>query len=76
VPALALTAFARDEDSQRALAAGFQRHVAKPVEPAELSAVIAELCQSGVAVVQKPTVTVCRDMPAADGSPNMENVCR
>jgi len=43
VTALALTAFARDEDSQRALAAGFQRHASKPIEPAVLAGVIANL---------------------------------
>ena len=36
VPAIALTAFARGEDRQRAMAAGFQRHLAKPVDQAEL----------------------------------------
>lgn len=45
VPAVALTAFARHEDRLRTLSAGFQTHVAKPVEPAELVAVIASLCQ-------------------------------
>jgi signal transduction histidine kinase/ActR/RegA family two-component response regulator len=34
VPAVALTARAADEDRQRALRAGFQRHVVKPIEPA------------------------------------------
>jgi CheY-like chemotaxis protein len=43
VPALALTAYARPEDRPRALAAGFQHFVAKPVEPGELAAVVAEL---------------------------------
>lgn len=43
VPAVALTAFARPEDRRRALLAGFQMHVAKPVEPAELLAVVASL---------------------------------
>lgn len=43
LPAAALTAFARSEDRTRALRAGFQTHVAKPVEPAELTAVIASL---------------------------------
>jgi CheY-like chemotaxis protein len=33
VPAVALTAFATDKDRQRALSAGFQIHLAKPVEP-------------------------------------------
>jgi PAS domain S-box-containing protein len=42
-PAVALTAFARSEDRRRALIAGFQSHVAKPVEPAELVTVIASL---------------------------------
>lgn len=36
VPALALTAFARPEDRSQALAAGFQAHIAKPVEPERL----------------------------------------
>ena len=43
VPAVALTAFARAEDRRRALMAGFQMHVAKPVEAAELIAVIASV---------------------------------
>jgi signal transduction histidine kinase/ActR/RegA family two-component response regulator len=42
-PAIALTAFARSEDRTRALRAGYQAHVAKPVEPGELLAVIASL---------------------------------
>ena len=42
-PALALTAFARSEDRTRAMLAGFQMHVAKPVEPAELVATVASL---------------------------------
>jgi signal transduction histidine kinase len=42
-PAVALTALARPEDRLRALAAGFQIHVAKPVEPQELALVIASL---------------------------------
>jgi signal transduction histidine kinase/ActR/RegA family two-component response regulator len=43
IPAIALTAFARTQDRTAALLAGFQSHVAKPVEPAELIAVIANL---------------------------------
>jgi CheY-like chemotaxis protein len=41
IPAVALTAFARSEDRTRALRAGFQAHVTKPVEPAELVATLA-----------------------------------
>jgi signal transduction histidine kinase len=43
IPAVALTAYARNEDRARALSAGFQRHVAKPVDPAELTEVVADL---------------------------------
>jgi CheY-like chemotaxis protein/two-component sensor histidine kinase len=43
MPAIALTAYAKEEDRQRALSAGFQMHVAKPVEPVELAAVVASL---------------------------------
>ena len=42
-PAVALTAFARAEDRIRAIQAGYQTHLTKPVEPAELMAVIARL---------------------------------
>jgi CheY-like chemotaxis protein len=44
-PAAALTAFARSEDRRRALLAGFQMHVAKPVEVQELAAVVASLAR-------------------------------
>ncbi len=43
IPAVALKAYGRVEDRVRALNAGFQMHVAKPVEPAELAVVIASL---------------------------------
>jgi PAS domain S-box-containing protein len=43
IPAIALTAYARNDDRQRALLAGFQMHVSKPVEPRELIAGIASL---------------------------------
>ena len=43
MPALALTAYARAEDRARAIAAGFQHHCAKPVEPAALVAALARL---------------------------------
>jgi PAS domain S-box-containing protein len=43
VPAAALTAYAKDEDRHRAIAAGFQAHVTKPVELAELASVVASL---------------------------------
>jgi signal transduction histidine kinase len=43
IPAAALTAYARDEDRERALAAGFQMHVAKPIGSRELIATVAGL---------------------------------
>lgn len=49
VPALALTAFAQAQDRVRALNAGFQLHVPKPVDPAELLAAVANLIASGAA---------------------------
>jgi PAS domain S-box-containing protein len=43
MPAVALTAFARSEDRLRALRAGFQVHVAKPVRPSELLETVASV---------------------------------
>jgi PAS domain S-box-containing protein len=43
LPAVALTAYARSEDRTRAIRSGFQNHLAKPVEPAELLAVVSGL---------------------------------
>jgi CheY-like chemotaxis protein len=43
IPAVALTAYARAEDRVAALRAGFQMHVPKPVEPAELVVTLASL---------------------------------
>ena len=43
MPAIALTAYARPEDRMKAILAGFQQHVVKPVEPAELITLVAIL---------------------------------
>jgi CheY-like chemotaxis protein len=45
VPAAALTAYARSDDRVKALRAGFQIHLAKPIDPAELVTAIAALAQ-------------------------------
>jgi PAS domain S-box-containing protein len=45
IPAVSLTAFARAEDRMKALASGYQIHVPKPVEPAELIAVLVSLIE-------------------------------
>ncbi|HKI02623.1 MAG TPA: response regulator [Thermoanaerobaculia bacterium] len=49
VPAAALTAYARAEDRLRALEAGFQTHLAKPLDPSELVATVARLAGRRVA---------------------------
>ena len=46
VPAAALTAYARDEDSERARSAGYQVHIPKPVDPARLATVVAGLARA------------------------------
>ena len=45
LPAAALTAYARSEDRMKALRAGFQIHLAKPIDPAELVTTIAALAK-------------------------------
>jgi len=45
IPAIALTAYARSEDRTRALRAGYQAHIAKPVEPNELLAMVASFVE-------------------------------
>ena len=43
LPAVALSAYARSEDRTKAIRLGFQNHLAKPVEPAELVAMVSSL---------------------------------
>jgi CheY-like chemotaxis protein len=43
IPALALTAFARPDDRKHAILAGYQAHLAKPFDMAELAIVVAGL---------------------------------
>ncbi len=43
IPAAALTAYVRVEEQMETLTAGFQRHIAKPIEPEQLVSMIAEL---------------------------------
>lgn len=45
IPAIALTAYARAEDRMKAMLAGFQHHLVKPVEPAELVTLVAVLAR-------------------------------
>jgi CheY-like chemotaxis protein len=48
-PAVALTAYVRIEDRARALSAGFNMFVPKPIEPDELITAIASLTEPGAA---------------------------
>ena len=50
VPAAALTAYTTEEDRERVLAAGFQFHLAKPVDPAILVATVERLKGETLAV--------------------------
>ena len=49
VPAIAVTAYAGSDDARRALAAGFQRHVAKPIDPTELVAAVRSAIEANAA---------------------------
>jgi PAS domain S-box-containing protein len=44
LPAIALTAYASVSDRQAALAAGYDRHLAKPVKPQDLADAVSDLC--------------------------------
>jgi CheY-like chemotaxis protein len=52
LPVIALTGFARAEDRTRILAAGFQAYVAKPLDPAELTAAVAAVARGSAATGQ------------------------
>jgi len=45
IPAIAITAYAKEEDKERALAAGYQRYLTKPVELGEFISAVAELAR-------------------------------
>jgi PAS domain S-box-containing protein len=65
IPAVALTAYARPEDRVKALQAGFQMHVPKPIEPAELEIVVATLAKSykqNVEMARQPGLDTPKDV--------------
>ena len=53
IPAIAVSAYAREEDRIRSLSAGFQMHLAKPFEPVELVAAVDRLAHRGPAVPEE-----------------------
>jgi PAS domain S-box-containing protein len=46
IGAIALTAYARDEDRQRAISNGFQMHLSKPIEPHKLALAVSQLASN------------------------------
>ncbi len=58
IPAIALTAYAREDDLQRAIASGYQQHVAKPLEPERLVQAVIALTQSAAHIsAQRPELS-------------------
>ena len=55
IPAVALTAYASRQDATKAIAAGFDAHVAKPVQPATLGSVVVRLLARGGAALGEPS---------------------
>ncbi|MEH2090999.1 hybrid sensor histidine kinase/response regulator [Nostoc sp.] len=51
IPAIALTAFARNNDHEKALKAGFQMHLSKPLNPEKLIAAIVKLMETKVSII-------------------------
>ena len=45
IPAIALTAYAKNEDRLKAISCGFQRHIKKPIEPVDLIQQVAEMLE-------------------------------
>jgi CheY-like chemotaxis protein len=47
IPAVAITAYAKEEDRQRALSSGYQHYLAKPIELSELVSAVADAAKFG-----------------------------
>src|SRR6266542_1337368 len=67
-PAIAVSAYAREEDRIRSLSAGFQMHLPKPFEPLELKAAVRRLARRGSGVETS--------VPAPSSSPEEVSGCR
>jgi len=68
VPAAALTAYASPGDQQRVLSGGFDAHVSKPVEPADLALLVASLARRMVSIRAVPELSDGQPA-AAEGGP-------
>jgi len=69
IKAGAITAYGRLEDRIRALSAGFQKHVAKPVGPAELAAVVASVAARSPKMCEAPTFDEGPNAAIVDAGP-------
>jgi len=79
-PAVALSAYAREEDRIRSLSAGFQMHLPKPFEPADLTSAILRLATRSIFAALAPwppnersshAATEASGAPAAGGAPRI-----
>jgi CheY-like chemotaxis protein len=68
VPAIAISAYAREEDRIRSLAAGFQIHIAKPFEPSEVLAAVGRMAARRARPPLSVERRVERRHPVGDGS--------
>jgi CheY-like chemotaxis protein len=59
-PALALTALAGEEDRRRALSAGFQMHVSKPMDMNRLTRAVADLSQAAMVAANGRGMTLVK----------------
>ena len=67
MPAIAVTAFARPEDRDRTLAAGFQGHLPKPINPGQLVQMLARLVELTPPPDEKGAVRSSKDSEAQPG---------
>jgi PAS domain S-box-containing protein len=65
IPAIALTAFARSEDRSKALAAGYQYHLAKPINGPELITVIAKVLGRSKPAQSEASGGIASDTPSS-----------
>jgi PAS domain S-box-containing protein len=72
IPAVALTAYSREQDRRLALEAGFQTHVSKPVEPAELVRVVLGL--ASIALGRAPAKEPVAPLEKADTFLKLEKI--
>jgi CheY-like chemotaxis protein len=69
IPAIAVSAYAREEDRIRSLSAGFQLHIAKPFEPVELVAAIDRVVRRAAPPgepAQRPLLAAGEPLPDAE----------